>query len=43
MYSTNLRSGGQKQAYKPIKNKYIQKLEKKKEINKNLIDLKSGK
>ena len=53
MYSANFRHGpkdnsaygNQKQAYKPIKNKYIQNLERKKDVLKNLVimDIKSGK
>jgi hypothetical protein len=51
MYSSNIRPGfkdkgnygNQKQTYKPIKNKYIQNLEKKNDQTKNLVDIKIGK
>jgi hypothetical protein len=51
MYSSNIRPGfkdkgnygNQKQAYKPIKNKYIQNLEKKNDQTKNQVDIKIGK
>jgi hypothetical protein len=50
MYSSNIRTGlkdkgsygNQKVAYKPIKNKYIQNLEKKTDQTKNVTDIKSG-
>ena len=51
MYSSNIRPGfkdkgnygNQKVAYRPIKNKYIQNLEKKNDQAKNSAELKLGK